>query len=87
MDIKKFEKLYHRLFEIAWNSDYIDNLQDENNLIAVKIAVELYNQYDLNPHYSSRDAGQIALFFNTPISSPRARKGYYCSSNKRYFRI
>ena len=52
MDIKKFEKLYHRLFEIAWNREFIDNLQDEKNRKAALIATDLYNNYNLK--YSSQ---------------------------------
>ncbi len=43
----KYNLLYNRLYELAWNNDFM-NIQEEKYVQAIRFAVEILNNYDLS---------------------------------------
>jgi len=80
MDYKKFSKLYNRLFEVAYDSDYI-NTQEKKYQAAVCIAAEIYGQYKLKDSDHSSTAKIQHYYLGSPINCTRAKKKYECSYN------
>ena len=81
MENKKLETLYHRLFNIAYNSNNID-IQDKSNYIAVLIAVEIYNSYKFEDY--SGVTTNIRWHLESSISANKANKDYICDNNSNH---
>ena len=78
MDNKKFETLYRKLFNIAYNSNSIA-IQDKSNQKAVLIAVDIYNSYNFEDY--SGVTTNLRWHLESPISCNQAKKNYICDNN------
>ena len=81
MEDRKIETLYHRLFNIAYNSDNID-IQDKSNYMAVLIAVDIYNSYKFEDETGVTT--NLRWHLESSISANKAKKDYICDNNSNH---
>jgi hypothetical protein len=81
VDNKKFETLYRRLFNIAYNSNSI-TIQDKSNQKAVLIAVDIYNSYNFKDY--SGATTNLRWHLESPISCNQAKNNYICENNSNH---
>jgi len=75
---KKYNLLYGRLYDLAWNNDDID-MQDVKYIQAIKFAVDILDNYSMEG--GDLTAKRILFYQKTTIKIINGRKQYECDNN------
>ena len=81
LNIDKYKDLRTSIFNIAWNSDFVDPQKDQN-IDAFRLAVDIINNYQLE----SRDTNTNHSIFHlyNRIKIIKARKANECHNNLQH---
>ena len=80
MKVKEFEHLYTDLYEVAWNTEYIDK-ESEKYVKAVRIATALSNDCNVQGGTLVRT---VLFNWKTEIKIIKARNQYFCTNNEKH---
>jgi len=81
LNINKYEHLRNLIFDIAWNSDFV-NPQKDQNIDAFHLAVDIINNYKLESYDTNANHSIFHLYNRIKII--KAKKPNECDNNPNH---